>query len=940
MGQGVQTGALVGRVTSDGQPLAGALVTVTSEKLQGERAAASETSGEYILRALPPGQYRVVFSMEGMDTVERTVDVPLGGTARADAVMAVTAATETVIVTEEAPSALETTTTGANFTKETIDQLPVFNRSLINLGLLAGGVNDNTPLGVPTISGGFSYDNVFMVNGVDITDRIFGDPDDLYIEDALEEVQVMSSGISAEYGRFSGGVINAITKSGSNKFEGSFRTDFQKPNWRDETPVEKENHIQRDGKLGKTYEATLGGRIVTDRLWFFASGRDRDEPRPSTLAVSQLQVDRHRKTERWEGKLTFALTQSHSLKASYINNDVTDTHSLQLNPLEPDAVAPAKLPNDAWAVSYDGTFTASLFGELRYSEKHFGFRGPGNSSTILSDNVFIALGIFPGVESGAYNAPYFDVTDPEDRDNQQLYGALSYFLSTTGGSHDMKVGFESFTDIGVGGNSQSPTSLVFYTDYLTDAEGNPVLDSTGHLQPRWEPGFSYIAYWDAKRGARSEITANSVFVNDRWNVGSHWSFNLGARYEKLKLNADDAPTVSSDSIVPRLAASFDPKGDGKWKLDVTYAQYAGRATKNQFGAASPQGNPALAYGVYYYGPAGIGTNFAPGFDLANYFFYYFSSPTQTVQVDPGLKNPRTREFTVAGGLQLPRGGYVKATYIDRDVKDFIETLIDHRSDLVLPTVGPVTPAQSVEAQRLTNSDVPKRQYQALLLEGQLRLAQRWSLGGNWTHQFKNDGNFEGESGQLGPIDSTFGDYPEVFTEARNYPVGHLDDFEADRVRLWTDYSFDFGRGGAVDAGLLLKYDSPLTFSYAAVNVPLSPSQRSAGAGYRSLPGTQTLFFGERGAGEYNDVWSADLALTYSVPIWRQFMPYLKVTVTNVTNEDTAIKFNTSVSADRNGPKDANGLPTSFVKGPNFGKATASSNYQIPREFFVSAGFRF
>ncbi len=123
-----------------------------------------------------------------------------------------------------------------------------------------------------TISGAFAYDNVFLVDGVDINDNLFGSPDDLFIEDAIEQTQVITSGVSAEYGRFSGGVINAITKSGGNIFSGSFRTDLTNPAWRDENPFEEENDTTRPDDLGKVFQATFGGPILRDRLWFFAAG--------------------------------------------------------------------------------------------------------------------------------------------------------------------------------------------------------------------------------------------------------------------------------------------------------------------------------------------------------------------------------------------------------------------------------------------------------------------------------------------------------------------------------------------------------------------------------------------------------------------------------------------------------------------------------------------
>ena len=78
-----------------------------------------------------------------------------------------------------------------------------------------------------------------MINGVDVNDNLSATPQNLFIEDAIEETQVLTSGIPAEYGRFTGGVINAITKSGGNMFSGSGRINFLNPSWTTETPFEE-----------------------------------------------------------------------------------------------------------------------------------------------------------------------------------------------------------------------------------------------------------------------------------------------------------------------------------------------------------------------------------------------------------------------------------------------------------------------------------------------------------------------------------------------------------------------------------------------------------------------------------------------------------------------------------------------------------------------------
>src|SRR5262249_4438062 len=158
----------------------------------------------------------------------------------------------------------------------------------------------------------FAYDNVFLLNGVDINDNLFGNPHNLFIEDAIDEVQVLTSGVSAEFGRFSGGVVNAVTKRGGNNFAGSFRTDFTNSAWRDETTFEKEQiaagrGTEHPSKLNKVYQATLGGPIVRDRLWFFAAGRKENTDDARSLSVTGVPYVFTTDNNRVEAKLTGAL---------------------------------------------------------------------------------------------------------------------------------------------------------------------------------------------------------------------------------------------------------------------------------------------------------------------------------------------------------------------------------------------------------------------------------------------------------------------------------------------------------------------------------------------------------------------------------------------------------------------------------------------------------
>lgn len=940
--QGVQSATLNGSVTSaDGEPLPGVTVTVTSPNLIGERTAVSGVNGDYIFKNLPPGAYTVRFTLEGMKSVERTASLQLGANARSDAAMEVAAAEETIVVTGEAPSALETTMVGANFESKQINQLPI-GRAPITVAELAPGLTDNTPVaGQVTINGALAYDNLFLINGVNVQDPIFGQQNGLFIEDAIEETQVMTSGISAEYGGFTGGVVNAITKSGGNQFAGSLRVDLDKPEWRDETPFEKGRGTEREGDMNKAYSATLGGPILRDRLWFFLAGRERKLETARTLAVSGIGFTTTTDSPRYEIKLTGAITSNHTLQVSYLNNDLELNNSTQLTPVDPNSIyGVSSQPNDGTSVSYSGVFTNNLFGELRWSEKAFQFSGLGGTAQELVNSPFYSYGITTG-QGGLYNQPYFDATDPEDRDNEQTSAALSYFLSTESiGSHDLKFGAERFLVTRTGGNSQSSTDFVFNSDFKVDANGDPVLDANGRFIPLFIPYVSSYANYIATRGAQLDITTDSFFVNDRWALNANWSFNLGFRYEKTTSEATGGiNTLDTDSVTPRLGASWDIKGDGKYKVDVTYAQYAGRYNPSILGRNTPVGNPTGIY-AYYVGPAGEGRGFAPGIDPNNYVIYAAASPTQNIFFEDGLSSPTSTEYTASFGFQLPKGGYGKVTYVNRDTKDFIDDFIDADS-LALGCVNVVVQGLDVgcfDRQIYRNSDGPKRKYEGLQFQAQYSLTDAWQLGGNLTWQMKNEGTYEGEGGQS--IGATpYANRPEVYPADRVNPYGNFDDYQEFKVRAWTNYTLDFGRAGALDIGAIFRYDSPLTFSYSVANQNPTTAMRANNPGYSQLP-RYTVFFGDRGAGEFNSVFLTDLALTYSVPVWKSFEPYLKFTITNLLNEDKLVNYNTGIRVRPGSTLDANGVPNQYDQLSTFGTGTSNLHYAIPREYVISAGFRF
>jgi hypothetical protein len=938
---GSTQGTISGTVTGpDGANVPGVTVTAKSASLQGERVTVTATNGSYVLRGLPPGDYEVSYSLEGMSTAVQQVKVEANAVATANLQMQVVAVEETIVVQAQSVAALDNSTVGGNYEAEELDKMPVV-RSLFGIATLSPGVTTTGTevAGQIAINGGFNFDSIWLVDGVDVSDSVFSNGSPLFIEEALEEQQVLTSGVSAEYGRFTGGLVHAITKSGGNQFQGSVRMDMDNPEWRDETPREDDAGIERIDNRNETYTATLGGYFVKDRLWFFGAFRDRDVETQSTLTRTGLPLAQPTNEDRWEGKLTGNINDRHSLQATYLDRDFSVVRGSLANSMTYDMVVSSVQPWELAVGRYSGVLTDRLFLEAQYSEKEETLASEpaaGGTSTDIHDSPFRSVALNP---TGSYNGIYFDPNDPDRRDNEQAAVSLSYFLDTAGaGSHDIKVGYEDFTNTNISGNSQSPTDWVFFSDPLVDSAGNVVLID-GKAQPVFIPNTfqTYGVFFQAIRGAQLDLQVQSLFVNDRWQLGEHWSFNIGGRYEQVSsdTNAGSDP-VDTDAISPRLGVAYDLNGDGKYIFDVTYGQYTGGYGfgGNSFDAVTNVGNPSYVYGPYV-GPAGTGVDFAPGFNPNNYVLYLGSDPKGSAAFRDDVSSPEVDEWTGSFGYRLPRNGWVKVTYVNRETSNFIEDITDITNGTTIIDVSGVQ--TEVTNKIYDNSDVPTREYEGFVLQSRYNFTSRWFAEGSWTYQIKNEGNYEGESGQgFGP--SSYLDFVPLLDE-RNFPFGRLDDYQETKVRLWTIYTQPLGRFGDLSFSLLGNYDTGSAYSYSTT-VGRSSVQTAMNPGYPDLFGTQTIFYGERGAETFDDYWSGDFAMIYEVPIWKRLDVFIKGEVFNFTNEDSLISHNITVSPDPTSPLDSLGRRTGFRKSANFGRPVSDASFVIPREYKFSVGFRF
>jgi hypothetical protein len=936
------TANLTGTVTMDNNPLPGVTVTVTSPNMQGSRTTTTDVNGNYNIAALPPGTYKVVIEMQGMQTITRTVQAGVGQTGRADATMKMSAVAEAITVTAAAPAVLETTEVQTNLQQSQINKLPT-SRTVTGVALLAPGVVANGPRNAIVISGATADQNLIMVDGAVIQENLRGQPHALFIEDAIQETTVLTGAISAEYGRFEGGVVNSITKSGGNEFHGTYRDNIGKPAWQHASSF---GEARGPNITNQTHEATLGGRIIRDRLWFFGAGR---KVKTSTLQpynrslVGSPFVNFPVVTDekRFEGKLTGQITPKYSLVATYTNVPLTASNNCQLGCLDNLTLDPSiTQQNDFRTAHFNGVLTNNWLIESLYSRKTFtfvGFGGVGKDPVLNSPELVFNSS---GARAGTAHAPYFCGDCGDEKRNNNAWNAKStYFWSTKGlGTHNIIGGYERWAENRFSNNYQSPTNFTINT---YDRASGPARDPATGLplvQVRGStPGTnSWITYFPILTPSLgSDLRTKSGFVNDKWDFNNHWSFILGGRYDKNQ-SADSLHQKTSDDagFSPRVGLNYDVLGNGRYRITAGYNKYIGRLAETINGSGSPAGSPATF--VYEYrgpdvtsatteqaaaiimnwfqqngGPSAANNHQCGPNDNTSVCILSQSIPGAQTQLLGTLKSPNVREYTIGGGVQIGNG-FFRADYLDRKWADFYVT------ETTLGTGTVVINGSTVVRNLVTNSNGLDRTYKGVQSQFQYRLMNNLNLGGNYTYS-KLRGNAVQENVGSGPVtDGGFiFQFPEYQAFAQNKPVGFLDADQTHKLRVWASYDLHTFFGN-FNFGGIQRYDSGLPFSAvgslndrtsatyycrtgetaAACQAAIGKTDTSGGIvnpGYVSnLPSSVTYFFSNRGQYRLASLHATDLSTTYSIGFHGAEF-YLEGYVFNVFNTQKVVNTQSGAS---------------------------------------------
>jgi hypothetical protein len=725
------TGAdLSGTVLDEsGAVVPGATVTVTSVDTNVTRTSTTDSRGRYVVAALPPGAWHIAVAANGFAASRREgVVLVLGQAATVDFRLQVAGTQESVTVTGEAPVVDVTHTSVSSVVgQQQIEGLPINLRNFLSFSVITPGVsNDRTPQQGASATSGLSFggqrarSNNIMVDGLDNNDPIVGAVRATFSQEAIQEFQVLTNSYSAEFGKASGGVVNIITKSGTNELHGNAFLYFRDESLNAKDHFEKEdvfgNPVSREKAPFRQQQwgGTLGGPIVKDKTFFFLSFEKVDvdannfvniDPAAATILraagfpVELGNVPYEFKTTEFLGKITHQWSSDHNL---VVRGNVADTTNENIEPfggITARSRGARQLRTD-WSISASQTdiLSARWVNEARvqfaHEDQQIQSLDPTCSGVCDLDN-----------EGG----PTLEVTGvasvgrqrftPQPRLNEriQVTDTISYF----GGNHRVKAGF----DFNYINTKRTALPLHFGGRYIFQSLPGTVLAAVG-LPPRAAP-LSAIeavalglpaAYVQGFGRVGDDYKDNdmSVFLQDDWRLSSRLTLKAGVRYQRQSPYDDIDYTVSdiggttrtyplpadNNNIAPRVALAFDPRGDGKTSLHAAYGIFY----DNQIIAIGQIGNgiDGSADGVrtlVLRFPASVAPWRAPGHRIPEPTTPY---PSLIIAPDPGIETPYAHQAAAGFDRALGQDISLAANFVYVRGKNQLGT-IDYNP--VVPSLG-------------------------------------------------------------------------------------------------------------------------------------------------------------------------------------------------------------------------------------------------------------
>jgi len=578
-----------GRVSDEqGSSVEGASITARSPETNASRTVVAGSSGQYFIPNLPAGTYELRASAPGFsETRMARLVLRVGRETTLDVTLKVGGLTEDLLVTDAAPL-LETTrnTLGAIIDKDQIDRLPVIDRDFTSLALLAPGVTFGTGGYGPTLSvnGQRGFANGFYVDGTTAEWQHFGKQSATFVQDWIQEFQVMTNSYPAEFGTASGGIINAITRSGANEFHGRLYG-FFRDDALDEAPFAGRFDANGDpeyldappslsqSRLG----AFLSGPILKDRLFFFAGYERFDRESADVLVISDYWRQRGVKTvlpltarnDPFMVKVDAEFAGRNHVSLRFDRSNRIDTNVAQLSVLETEE-ARHTFGGPIWTVT--GSWTTTI-GNSKFNELRAGYvsnkpltvcnkSGTGGRANLdLGPPGTFAQLEYPGAKFGC---PAFSGLQAET--TLQIADSFSWAV----GRHQLKAGAQAYRIRTILDEVNFHDGYWLFGSDIAFDRDNPA---------------SYPIMLIANRGPVPLDPARwnlYTFVQDTWQLAKDLTVNLGLRYDydtSVQMGNEfvgeknaqivarhggppllERTRADTDNLAPRLGLAWTPRG--------------------------------------------------------------------------------------------------------------------------------------------------------------------------------------------------------------------------------------------------------------------------------------------------------------------------------------------------------------------------------------------
>jgi outer membrane receptor protein involved in Fe transport len=862
-----RSGSITGAVKdASGAVLPGATVQATSPSLVGTASAVTDENGTYRFPALTPGVYDVTATLQGF-TVARTEGVRLliGQVLRVDHTLSLATLTETVTVTAESPLIdVKQNAAAATISAELIERLPKA-RDFTDLIKTAPGTQQERKSGIQ-IDGAGGAEHRYVIDGMDTTGIRTGVSGQEMPSDFVQEVQVKSSGYNAEFRATTGGVISAITKSGSNQFHGGVGYYFRNNSFNgDPRPTlrlnpadqsQAEYIITPDDDFAR-HEPTLefGGPIIRNKMWFylgFAPDLERTS-RTVTFRTNQQRGTFEQNEEDFNSivNVTSQITRDMRLKFTVNRQSFRDEPGFPN--IEPDGTStsnPTLFPGTIISDTFDNFYVGALdwsvsqklFANLTIGLYDYGAHGSGAGTQLRhvfgASNFQTSAFNFPEIPdtlrfvNGYADFPSSSVTVYDDFTRNAFNADMTYFANRWG-QHAIKAGFQ-YERIGNErlGGAQYPTITLNWGQARAALDGRRVSGQYGH--------YTVTRVYNS-----GDISTNGVglFLQDSWTVADRLTLNLGVRTDREEIPSYTEGNRGikfgfADKISPRVGFAWDIRGNGKWKGYGSWGMFYDTSKLEM-----PRGLFGSEHSVTYYytldtfdwpsiqcgHPPTSGPN-CPGTYIEQVDFRHAANEEGNFLIDPDLKPIRTREFTLGLDHELTSRISVGVRY---SRKRFDRTIED--TGVLVPNVGEVfritNPGESIGENVLRdyagcttcpNQPKPTRNYDGVEFRFMKRLSDRWSLTSTYLYS-RIYGNYSGltssdENNRNSPSVNRFFDTQYSSFDHRGRPVFGL--LQTDRPHIFkVEGTYDLPWNTLLGLYWLAESGTPLQTSVNQKNVP-------------------------------------------------------------------------------------------------------------------------